>query len=203
MDKLCFPMIVSAVGLLGITAPALAAPPDQIYEFTVLSDTLQTPLFCEPPCFCPICTFSEGPAPYLLATLTLTHDALTHHVAQLEASEELGAPVTTQIDDGRVVSFVVPQSLRTSLTVPPVAVDLFNNVNFDLVITGDHLSGSTDVQRLHPTGAAGCTLDMRGNNGNWSGTWRCGSPATTTLHSFTAIATRVGHEHEHDKVSER
>jgi hypothetical protein len=35
--------MTSAAGLLGIATVTLAAPPDQIYEFTVLSDTLETP----------------------------------------------------------------------------------------------------------------------------------------------------------------
>ena len=66
------------ISMAALVAPASAASPDQIYEFTVITDTVETRP-CghagDPPCF------QEGPVPYKLATLTLTHEALTKHEA--------------------------------------------------------------------------------------------------------------------------
>src|SRR5262249_61499299 len=88
------------VSMLALATPALASPPDRIYEFTVITDTVQTPPICGydglPPC-----TFTEGQVPYRLATLTLTHDALTKHQARLS---DMTDPST---DDGRVISFTL------------------------------------------------------------------------------------------------
>jgi hypothetical protein len=93
--------------LLSITAPLSAAPREEIYEFTVITDTVQTPIFCgldgEPPC-----SFQEGPVPYKLATLTLTHEALTKHEAQ---ASDLTDPIT---DDRRIVTLRFPPGLPGS-----------------------------------------------------------------------------------------
>jgi len=59
--------MTAAAGLLA-AAPVFAAPPDQIYEFTVITDTVQTPASCNFPADT-VCignvppTFWEGPVP--------------------------------------------------------------------------------------------------------------------------------------------
>jgi hypothetical protein len=63
----------------------------------------------------------------------------------------------------------------------------------DLKIIGNHLSGTIIVTNVEQHGS-GCELSMQGSNDNWAGTWWCGEFTSATLHSFTAIATRVnGH----------
>src|SRR6516165_8915639 len=87
------------ISMAALVAPASAASPDQIYEFTVITDTVETRP-CghagDPPCF------QEGPVPYKLATLTLTHEALTKHEAQ---ASDLTDPIT---DDRRIVTLTFP-----------------------------------------------------------------------------------------------
>ena len=199
--------VSSAAGVLNIAAPASAQPPDQIYEFTVLSDTLQTPSVCDTEGEGPFgpCTFAEGPAPYKLATLTLTHDALTHHVAQwvegCNAGSGQGSDCTPQVDDRRVVSFAgpLPPEPSNPLNVP---LDPFlqsqqkfwnsgNGFIFDLRVVGNHLSGTIRIDILPPESNFLCGLKMTGNNNNWAGTWTCNEAFLGPLHSFTAISTRV------------
>jgi len=208
--------IIAGAALLTLVASsAQAGPREEIYEFTVITDTLQTPPLCRPS----PCTFTEGKVPYKLATLTLTHDALRDHQAQL--SDQTNPPT----DDGRVISFIVPGSYFLSIpatnplcpagypnrlfqTIPPCSsVARFklggDGYTLDLgPIIGNNLSGTIDILDEQPHGL-GCNLRMQGSNGNWSGTWQCGFFETSILHSFHAIAMRVGHEHEHEKVSER
>jgi len=100
--------IIAGAALLTLVASsAQAGPREEIYEFTVITDTLQTPPLCRPS----PCTFTEGKVPYKLATLTLTHDALRDHQAQL--SDQTNPPT----DDGRVISFIVPGSYFLSVAV--------------------------------------------------------------------------------------
>jgi hypothetical protein len=209
-------------GLLA-AAPVSAAPPDRIYEFIVVSDTVQTPADCSagnteciggvPP------TFAEGPVPYKLATLTLTHKALKEHQAQLS---DMTDPPT---DDGRVVTFIIanlpgdlgeaagslslpataancPSSYTDRLfqTIPPCSFIIRQKIppadgyTLDLgLITKNHLSGAIDITDFQQHGY-GCALQMQGHNNNWSGTWECVAYLGTggSLHSFTAISTRVG-----------
>lgn len=215
-------LATSVAGLLA-AAPVFAASPDQIYEFTVISDTVQTPALCNadkteciggvPP------TFTEGPVPYKLGTLTLTHKALRNHEAQLS---DVTDPPT---DDGRIVTFSVanlpgdlseaavylgipetspfcPSSYTDRLfqTIPPCSyiarskTGSADGYTLDLgPITKNHLSGEIDITDVQQHGY-GCALQMQGHNNNWSGTWECIAALGSlgSLHSFTAISARVG-----------
>src|SRR5262245_33250795 len=89
-------------GLMVSVFRASAAPPDQVYEFTVSADTLQIPpVFCTPD-GTPPCAYEPALVPYKLATLTLTHDALTKHQAQ---ASDMTNPIT---DDHRIVKLTFP-----------------------------------------------------------------------------------------------
>jgi hypothetical protein len=215
MNKLGFPIVAITISAAWLTAPVSAAPPEEIFEFTVITDTLQTP----PQCLGnPACTITEGRVPYLLGTLTLTHDALTQHQAQL--SDQTNPPT----DDGRVISFSVPNNLPGGLLAPgsldipatnPLCPSSYTDRLFQTIppcsfivrlqidgdgytldlgpIIGNHLSGVIDIVDEQPHGD-GCVLRMQGGNGNWSGTWACTIFGFGTLHSFTAIAMQVnGH----------
>jgi hypothetical protein len=210
-------LIVAALAWLG-AAPAWAASPEQIYEFIVLTDTVQTPPICGTEPGEPKCTFREGKAPYLLATLTLTHDALTQHGAQLS---DMTDPPT---DDGRVISLVFStlpgadgDAAPSYLTIPatnPYCPSSYPDRLFQTIppcsfiarlriggegytldlgpIIGNHLSGTIDIVDFQEH-CVGCTLQMQGRNNNWSGTWECvsGGGSRGSLHSFTAISTRI------------
>ena len=204
------------ISMAALVAPASAASPDQIYEFTVITDTVQTPIFCgldgEPPC-----SFQEGPVPYKLATLTLTHEALTKHEAQ---ASDLTDPIT---DDRRIVTLTFPVlpgsqgneapfSLSIPVTNPSCPAGYLDRLfeafppcsslghlkvdgdgyTLDLEVKGNHLSGTIDINDDQPHGQ-GCRLSMQGHNNNWAGTWVCGF-FTLSLHSFTALSMRVGGE---------
>jgi len=178
--------------LLAITTPATAQPPDIVFEFVVQNDSLEE-LLCSslqpgqpiPPGF--NCDLKEGPAPYKLATLTLTHAALTSHKAQ----RIFGEP--SPVDERNVVTLAMA-SPGYGPGVPFNTIPGLQGWTVDLTLRGGHVSGEIGVSATHPTGSQGCALDMKGSNNNWAGTWRCGSPSNpaTFLHSFTAISTRVG-----------
>jgi hypothetical protein len=207
---------LALVALIGTASEALAAPPDQIFEFTVIADTVTGGVGVPYP-FCGSgCVVTENTDPYKLATLTLTHDALTRHTAVLS---DMTDPPT---DDGRVISFIVeklpdpdnpfPQlggAASDFLTIPnqrPGCPDrLFqtslqctgspriihdNGYAFDLMIVGDHLSGSIEISDIQ-FHADGCVLSMQGHNNAWAGSWRCFAQGAGPLHHFTATSTRV------------
>ena len=203
--------------LLGITAPLSAAPREEIYEFTVITDTVETRP-CghagDPPCF------QEGPVPYKLATLTLTHAALTKHEAQ---ASDLTDPIT---DDRRIVTLTFPVlpgsqgneapfSLSIPVTNPSCPAGYLGDRLFatfppcsgvarakvvpedgytlDLEVRGSHLGGTIDINDEQPHGV-GCSIHMQGSNNNWSGTWACTFALGNggSEHSFTALSMRVG-----------
>jgi hypothetical protein len=179
----------SSLALLAIATTASAAPPDQVYEFTVLTDTLEQPAICGPDLQGPLgpCTLSEGPVPYKLATLTLTHDARTQHTTQFA---EVGTVAVqfgpkfcgfaASLDDGRLVSFVAPGALRVPLS--PNQQQLLQIVpdgsRFNLQVTGNHLSGCIDLQLSAEHIGGLCFLSMTGSNNNWSGQWSCDGSRT-------------------------
>ena len=200
------------ISMAALVAPASAASPDQIYEFTVITDTVETRP-CghagDPPCF------QEGPVPYKLATLTLTHEALTKHEAQ---ASDLTDPIT---DDRRIVTLtfpVLPGSgggeaygyLSIPVTNPHCPAGYLDRLfeafppcssiphpklsddgyTLDLEVKGSHLSGTIDINDEQPHGQ-GCRLSMQGHNNNWAGTWVCGF-FVLSVHSFTALSMRVG-----------
>ena len=180
--------IAGAALLTLLASSAQAGPREEIYEFTVITDTLQTPPLCRPS----LCTFTEGPVPYKLATLTLTHDAVREHQAQLT---DLTNPPT---DDGRVISFSVPSLPgagvgefpqfdltipatnpfcpagypdRLFQTIPPCSsVGRFkvdgDGYTLDLgPIIGNHLSGVIDILDEQPHGlglASALVVENRG-----------------------------------------
>jgi hypothetical protein len=170
-----------------VSGSASAQPPNVSFEFVVITDTLE-PLMCstrEPPP--DSCEMTEGPVPYKLATLNLTHEALTTHRAQWYRDWQ----GQDTIDDGHVISLVM-SSPNYGPDVPFKPVWL-NAWTFDLKVRGNHISGDIDVEDVTGIGGAGCFLYMKGSNNNWAGTWRCGSPKNLNdmLHSFNAIVTRV------------
>ena len=184
------------ISMLALGQTATAHPRDVVWEFVVQNDSLEE-LRCStlqpdqepPPGF--DCTITEGPAPYKLATLTLTHAARTSHQAQW--SRDWQGEDT--VDDGHVVSLVMASpDYGPDVPFKPVWLAAWT---FDLKIRGDHISGDIDVEDVTGIGSAGCFLTMRGSNNNWAGTWRCGSPRApaTLLHSFTAISIPVEREH--------
>jgi hypothetical protein len=164
-------------------------------------------------------TFSEGPTPYRFGTLTLTHKALKEHQAQLsdmtdpptddgrvvtfsianlpgdlsEAAGSLSLPATAancpSSYTGRRFQTIPPCSFIIRQKIPPA-----DGYTLDLgPITKNHLSGLIDITDVQQHGY-GCALQMQGHNNNWSGTRECIAAAGTlrSLHSFTAISTRVG-----------
>jgi hypothetical protein len=209
-----FPLITAA--LITTAAAALAAPPDQIYEFTVTADTVTGGTGAPFP-FCGTeCTVTESAVAYKLATLTLTHDALTRHTAELS---DMTNPPT---DDGRVLTFAVetlpdppnpipglggfaPNSLSIPIQKPGCPDRLFqtsfqcpgferfihgDGYALNLMIVGDHLSGSIEIGNIQSHGD-GCSISMTGHNNNWAGSWRCVAFGAGPLHHFTATSTRV------------
>jgi len=163
-------------------ALSAAQPPNQIYQVIVQGETLRTPAFCESDC-----TISETRVPYLLAELTITRTGLAAHRAQWSNMTD---PMT---DDGEVVSFESKTARTALLTVPFVYPNYCPPepaaFSFDLSI-GNGLGGSILVQDVCQH-ADGCVLSMNGVDGNWSGTWWCGSARTASLHSFTAMIVPV------------
>src|SRR5215467_14207239 len=111
------PKLSLAIAAAAICAPGLAAsaaPPNVVYTFQVMTETLlstheaPTAGVCitEPQQF--NCTAAPGKAPYLFATLTVTHDALTSHEAQWAGgSGEVPSPTfpPANIPDDNIVSF--------------------------------------------------------------------------------------------------
>ena len=204
------------ISMAALVAPASAASPDQIYEFTVITDTVETRP-CghagDPPCF------QEGPVPYKLATLTLTHAALTKHEAQ---ASDLTDPIT---DDRRIVTLTFPVlpgsqgneapfSLSIPVTNPSCPAGyldrLFETIppcsgvarakvvpedgyTLDLEVKRSHLGGTIDIDTEQPHGV-GCSIHMQGENNNWAGTWSCSFEFSGSKHSFTALSMRVGGE---------
>jgi hypothetical protein len=183
--------ILAATTAIALVTPARAAPPDQIYEFTVISDTIE-PLRCSsiPPPAPDQCETTEGPVPYKFATLNLTHEALTSHEAQWVHHV---CDATDKIDDGHVISLVM-SSPSYGPNIPNTLGGLcdVSGWDFDLTIRGNHISGSINSV-VAGIGASGCFLKMSGSNNNWAGTWRCGSPKdpNSVFHSFTATSRRV------------
>jgi len=173
-----------AVGAMLVSGPLIAArPSDQIYQVIVQNETLCTPAFCASDC-----AISEGRVPYLLAELTITHKGFAAHRVQWSNMTD---PVT---DDGEVVSFESKTAGTALLTVPLVYPNYCPPeppaFSFDLGIVGKGLGGSIVVQDICQHGD-GCALSMNGTDGNWSGTWWCGSARTASLHSFTAMIVPV------------
>jgi hypothetical protein len=201
------------ISMAALVAPAAAASPDEIYEFTVITDTVETPPFCRINC-----VFTEGPVPYKLATLTLTHAALRRHEAQ---ASDMTNPIT---DDGRIVTLtfpVLPGSgggeaygyLSIPVTNPHCPAGYLDRLfeafppcsslghlkvdgdgyTLDLEVRGSHLGGTIDINDEQPHGV-GCSIHMQGSNNNWSGTWACTFALGNggSEHSFTALSMRVG-----------
>jgi hypothetical protein len=164
---------LAGVGVsLALAAPALAAPPNEVFPFEVISDTQTGPL-C--PNDCP-----PMRVPYGLARLTATHKALTdHHHAVL--TNEIGELV----DDGVVAFTSLFQGPNPSLTWPPQpGLEVF--VSMDVQREGDDLIGNISI-----SAAFDCALTMASSvdGEHWDGSWVCRAGATT--HHFIAVVSRV------------
>jgi hypothetical protein len=192
-----------------IAMPVLAAPPSsRIYQFAVQSDSLRAPAFCFGGSQC---VLSQGQVPYLLATLTLTQEALTAGEVRFAAIGNTavefnwkscgfsgGADTgTLMIDDGRLIKFTGPVD-RIALPLKPDQLVGSESVGIDIFVSGNRLSGCIDVSVNSPSSIPGdggefCYLSMNGADNSWQGQWFCGNSLSFTdeLHSFTAISQRV------------
>ena len=174
---------------VALASPAYAAPPNQVFEFDVVDEDLETSVFA-----CtehePSCTIVENTkVPYVLGILTLTHDSLTTHQAVwIDCS-----PNCTDADDGHVVSFVPsvisepPDPRERQLEVPFEPTMIGQGWTVDLKQVGNRLSGTINIGNAEQHGS-GCVLQMMGTKNNWTGTWWCGEfpDPTTVLHRFSA-----------------
>jgi hypothetical protein len=202
--------LIAAAGLMGVAFPVSAEPPNVVYEFQVLTESLRNCLnnniVLNPH---NDCTVTPGHAPYMLATLTLTHRAFAKRRAQwASGSDAPGAPPDEKpVDDQGVVSWgmdgypwIIPNNSNAGLydlRLPPPPNP--NGYNFplyfelDLNIVGGEIGGQVEMAYLQAH-ADGCELTMTGTDGHWSGTWVCETGGGGVQHAFTAIATRVnGH----------
>jgi hypothetical protein len=191
-----------AAGVLGVATPGSTQPPNVVYQFQVMTESLRTlpnapPGFyiqCESPTV--QCTVTPGNAPYLLGILTLTHKAFSSHEAQL--TTETNPPT----DDSGVVSFAAQQPSPIYLSVPftNALQAYFAKYTFDLAIVGGELGGTIDIEDLAGVNGTGhgCQLSMNGIDGHWAGFWWCAFPNPQPIHAFTAIVTR-----EHGKIASR
>ena|SRR5215469_10139578 len=149
------------------------------------------------------CTFSEGPAPYHLATLVLTHRATLDHMAQWAEgclTNENGCQ--EPIPQTNIRSFAGPTT-SLSLPIPPQDTQADwgrgNGFLVDVRLYGGRLTGTIQIdiapqvggpRSPEPPGNSVCYIVMTGDNNNWSGKWACGVAGTGEVHSFTAVSRR-------------
>ena len=177
----CKQFLLVAAALAG--SPASAAPPDVIYRFDVISETVT---FGGQPCT-PSSTFPCVPphAPYELATLELTHQAFApNHAAQLETG-----PAGTTVDDGVIAftTFLAPPG--SELNFPPsISFQRVYSATINVQISGVELSGQMSAETVTH---GGCYISMMsGVDENWVGQRICPDSFFVT-HNFIATVTRV------------
>jgi hypothetical protein len=169
-----------------VSSPAVAAPPNEVYSFDVISD-VETGLngkTCPDPNF-PFC--QNLTTPYPLATLTVTHKAFApDHAATLDAGPG-------NATGNGVVSFTfspglsgVPWGGALSYPIPANLAHTSEGIHVNVALEGNDVEGKIDAELVEH---AGCGLTMMSalTEGEWIGQWFC---PDLSFHTFTATVTR-------------
>jgi hypothetical protein len=166
-------LLITAMTL--VSEPTWAQPPNEVYSFDVISDTLTELPACQ--AGCPV------PVPYHLASLTVTHEAFApNHAASLTATYGM-----VPADDNGVVSFTVNPIPFSNLNYPLPAGPGYS-INIKVQLSGNDISGS--IEGHGPTPGAGSLSMNSGIDEHWLGQYgQFGAPTYT--HTFTAVVTRV------------
>jgi hypothetical protein len=200
--------LIAAAGLMGVAFPVSAEPRNVVYEFQVLTESLRDCLRIVLDPSTNDCVVTPGHAPYMLATLTLTHHAFAKRRAVWASGTDApGAPPDEKpVNDRGIVSWgmdgypwIIPNNSSAGLydlrlPPPPSGNGVFPlYFEVDLNIVGGEIGGQVEMSFLQAHGY-GCELSMTGVDGHWSGVWVCEAYGRGMEHAFTAIATRVnGH----------
>ena len=165
------------------SGPTWAQPPNEVYSFDVISDTVVSPP--SPPG-----TVCAATVPYHLATLTVTHQAFApDHAASLFAGPY------SPTDNHGVVSFIVsPQVgffgyLNWPPTSPPPLPPFAPSIDINVQLSGNDVAGS--IQDNGPTPSSPHLSMMNGIDEHWIGEFGQFEGAPACVHSFVAVATRV------------
>ena len=205
--------LIAAAGLMGVAFPVSAEPRNVVYEFQVLTESLRdcrnNNIVLNPPTN--DCVVTPGRAPYMFATLTVTHQAFAKRRAVWASGTDApGAPPEVKpVDERGIVSWGTSAGPYTASYGPPFFAGYLYDLRLppppngngvfplyfevDLNIVGGEIGGQVEMSYLQVHGD-GCELSMTGVDGHWSGAWVCEIFGEGIQHAFTAIATRVnGH----------